>query len=166
MTALNTSSLVHLPACFFSGRVISLSHTCLAKLLLPCHAYCCPVLLLPYSIPVCRQKSCPSWVLKRVLELEQLLGRVRREEGSVLHWESRWAWVEEPGLTWEGEEGRSSLLEQAFRSCFCSSWGNTTGLRSEFLYFVLMPPMFCLVLFLIFQDIFPEKFCNALWETC
>lgn len=112
---LNTSSLVHLPACCFSGRGVSLSHTCLAKLLLPWRACCCPVLLFPYSLPVCRQKSCPSWVLKREFELGQLVGRVRRDKGSENqggHEQKSWDWCgrvrRERAVCW------SKLLDPAF----------------------------------------------------
>lgn len=121
----------------------------------------------------CKSASALPWSSLTDLqprEVSQLAGKEgilseERKEGSVSHWQSRWAGEEEQEMMWEGRERKRSLLEQAFSCCLCSTEANATGLRSKFLYLVLIPPSFNSVTFLILLNTLPEMFCNALWET-
>lgn len=134
-----------------SGTAVSLSHRCLAKLLF------FVLLLLGPALPICNQKRCvPASWQQGSSQVGRLMGRVRRELGSVSHPESRWAGEGEPGLAWEGKRGLLDLPD--FSCCFCSTGANTAGLRSKFLYHVLIPPIFCSVTFHILENTFPDMF--------
>lgn len=134
------------------------SSSALSCLLLPCPAL--PVLLTNLQTEELSQLGA-----KEGIWVGTAGGKGEERKGSELHWQSRWAWAEELGLTWEGEEGKSSLLEQAFQSCFAQLVETQQVSGASSCTSFLSHWVFVQWHFLFFLNIIlPEKFYNTLWE--